>query len=82
MIETPPTIDGSSAVFTLITGEKVRVSLCETGLGNFGYAMKIYADKTLLVKPDASNAIELYTPKSLEAERVENERIVAQRGAS
>jgi hypothetical protein len=79
LIETPPATDGDAAVFTLATGEKVRVSLIETGLGLYGYAVKVMAERTILVKPSSGNAIDIYTPRSAQAEDAENKRIVAER---
>jgi hypothetical protein len=81
LIETPPIIDGNAAVFTLVTGEKVRVSLIETGLGLYGYAVKVMAERTILVKPSSGNAVDIYTQRSMQAEEAENKRIVAARNA-
>ncbi len=77
--EIPPVIDGNAAVFTLATGEKIRVALTETGLGLYGHAIKVLAGQTLLIKPSAGNAIDLYTPRSIAAEEAANRRIVDER---
>lgn len=75
-----PVIADNAAVFQLATGERVRVSMTETGLGVMGYALKVFTDRgLLLVQPSSGNAIDLYTPKSLEAEEAEKRRIVAAR---
>jgi hypothetical protein len=79
LTDVPPVIDGNAAVFVLATGEKVRVSLIETGLGLYGYAVKVMADRTILVKPSSGNAIDIYTARSVAAEEVESKRIVAER---
>ena len=83
MRSTAPKIDGDNAVFTLATGEVVRVSIRESGLGLMGYRLNVNTDRgTVLVIPSSGNSIDVMTPRSLEAEQSEGRRIVAEREAS
>lgn len=79
MIEAPTIVD-NAAVFRLATGERIMVSIPETGLGVMGYAIKVVSDRgLLLVQPSSGNAIDLYTHRSLAAEAIEKNRVVAVR---
>lgn len=74
----PEVIDGQ-AIFKLATGEKIRVSLVEGGLGLMGYSLNINTDKALLVIPSSGNSVNVMTKQSLFAQEAECKRIVQER---
>lgn len=78
---TPPVIDDHQAIFTLATGEKVRVSIREGGLGTIGYRLNVNTDRALLVLPSSGNSIDLMTKRSLAAEEAESKQVVTARDA-
>lgn len=80
----PPTVtlENGLAVFTLATGEKIRVSFSAERLTLEGYGLKIMTDRSkLLVVPSSNNGCEITTPQAMALEARLIDDMVLQRDA-